>query len=67
MRLKVVSPSGFETFFTEKNCTGFDKPMKKAIAHAKKIGGKVFYENPSPYRFVKDGKTCKGSERWLPL
>lgn len=67
MRYMVRKPNGFECYFSRENTGAFGDPVKYARAYAERVNGKVFYENPSPYRFMKDGKTCRGSERWLPL
>lgn len=54
----VVDNKGFRYFFNEKF---------SAKQLASKINGELFIENTKPYRFIKNGKTCKGSERWLSL
>lgn len=64
---KVISQTGFEVFFNRNTQTVFIDPLDAAKSYAERVNGTIYYENTSQYRFVKDGKTCKGSERWLPL
>jgi len=62
----VVTLDKKRTFFNETNtCVG--TTFEKAKSFAEKTKGELFTETTKPYRFVKNGKTCKGSERWLSL